>query len=271
LKLSKYYENVDLKEHFRTFHRSFLPLFVLVSTVVLLIWVVIKPKRSVEKIIATRAGNSLVGLLNPALKEPFFDPAFAVISPIEIVTTPLSVRFDPPLGTEHAGLTYNAQPFLTTRHLGDDLNGIGGNDSDLGDPVYAVADGRVIYAGWPAEGWGNVAMVLHTLPDGRLVESFYGHLDKIAVFVGQRVRRGDRIGDVGNAGGKYLAHLHFELRTSPALDCGAGYGDSALDRLAGEFSLLKWRGPSDDILSPAPREAPDAEDGQAPLGVKTEK
>ncbi len=262
---------MDLKEHFRTFYRSFLPLFVLISTLLLLIWVLIKPKAGPEKVLTIRAGNTLVGLLNPGQKEPVFDPAFAVLSPIEMVTTPLAVRFDPPLGTEHAGLTYNAQPFLTTRHLGDDLNGIGGNDSDLGDPVYAVSDGRVIYAGWPADGWGNVVIVLHALPDTRMVESFYGHLNKTTVFVGQRVRRGDRIGDVGNAGGKYLAHLHFELRTSPALDCGAGYGDSALDRLAGEFSLLKWRGPADEQLSPPPREAPDSDDTQSPLGVKTEQ
>ncbi|MDF1754131.1 MAG: M23 family metallopeptidase [Verrucomicrobiales bacterium] len=253
MKYSKYFDNVDLKQHFREFYRFFLPLFVLIFSLALAIWVSIKPKKNTGEDSGTEsAGQALVGLLNPRVEELFFDPAFAVLSPIEMVTAPQAVRFDPPMGTEHAGLTYNAQPFLTTRHLGDDINGIGGNNSDLGDPVYAIADGRVIYTGWPADGWGNVAILLHELPDGRLVESFYGHLDRIAVFVGQRVRRGDRIGDVGNADGKYLAHLHFELRTSPTLDCGAGYADSALDRLPGEFSLIKWRGRKDDLLSPPP-------------------
>ena len=244
---------MDLKQHFREFYRFFLPLFVLVLVIALAIWVSIKPpgEKSTEEPGGTM-GEALVGLLNPNLEEMIFDPAFAVLSPIEMVTAPVAVRFDPPMGTEHAGLTYNAQPFLTTRHLGDDINGIGGGNSDLGDPVYAISDGKVVYAGWPADGWGNVVVLLHELPDGRMIESFYGHLDRIGVFVGQRVRRGDQIGDVGNADGKYLAHLHFELRTSPTLDCGAGYADSALDRLPGEFSLVKWRGRPDDLLSLPP-------------------
>ena len=257
----KYFENVDLKQHFREFYRFFLPLFVFIFALALAIWVTVKPK---TKNPGTNGeggivpeGNALAGLLNPALDELIFDPAFAVLSPLEMVTAPVSNRFDPPLGTEHAGLTYNAQPFLTTRHLGDDLNGIGGQNSDLGDPVRAVADGKVIYAGWPSDGWGNVVILLHKLPDGRLVESFYGHLQESKVFVGQIVRRGDRIGSVGSAKGRYLAHLHFELRSSPSIDCGAGYADSALDRLPGEFSLVKWRGrDADDQLAAPPKTKP---------------
>ncbi|MDF1814619.1 MAG: M23 family metallopeptidase [Verrucomicrobiales bacterium] len=268
LKVSKYFENVDLKQHFREFYRFFLPLFVLIFGLALAIWVSVKPKSDDDPAAGEEKGvDAFVGLLNPNLEELIFDPAFAVLSPVEMVTAPTAVRFDPPMGSEHAGLTYNAQPFLTTRHLGDDINGIGGNNSDLNDPVFAVADGRVIYTGWPADGWGNVAILLHELPDGRLVESFYGHLDRIGVFVGQRVRRGDRIGEVGNADGKYLAHLHFELRTSPALDCGAGYADAALDRLPGEFSLIKWRGRPDDQLAPPP--VGDSVEPQSSIEVET--
>src|SRR5262249_37900828 len=38
----------------------------------------------------------------------------------------------------------HAQRFTENFHLGDDLNGIGGENSDLGDPIYTVADGRVL-------------------------------------------------------------------------------------------------------------------------------
>ncbi len=41
-------------------------------------------------------------------------------------------------------MSYNAQRLTQNHHLRDDLNGIGGEDSDLGDPIYAVANGRVL-------------------------------------------------------------------------------------------------------------------------------
>lgn len=254
-------ETVDFKQHLREFYRIFLPLFLVFAGIAIFAWNKFRPNDSAPDPVPwiEKSGQSLVGLLNPTANDEgeatYFDPAFAVLSPIEMVQTPTALHFDPPMGSEHLGLTYNAQPFLTTRHLGDDFNGIGGEHSDLGDPVYAVADGSVIYTGWPSDGWGNVVIILHRLPDGRLVESFYGHLDKINTTVGNRIRRGDKLGTVGNANRRYFAHLHFELRTSPTLDCGAGYADNPLDRLSGELSLRKWRGRPDDRLSGPPRGA----------------
>ncbi|HAF03369.1 MAG TPA: hypothetical protein DCG89_06190, partial [Spartobacteria bacterium] len=81
----------------------------------------------------------------PELTRPkYVDPAFRLPSPLELASLPTAARFDFPLGSENGAMTYNAQPFTKNHHLGDDLNGIGGEDSDLGDPIYAIADGRVL-------------------------------------------------------------------------------------------------------------------------------
>ena len=147
-----------------------------------------------------------------------------------MATVPRAARFSFPIGSEHGALVYNAQPFFTNRHLGDDWNGIGGENSDLGDPVYAAGAGRVLFAGDAGGGWGNIVILAHRLDDGTLVQSFYGHLDAIRVAVGTSVARGDEIGTVGNVGGRYFAHLHFEVRDSMVVEPGTGYADVALDR-----------------------------------------
>ena len=118
--------------------------------------------------------------------------------------------FDFPVGAPDGIGYYDAQAFGENDHLGNDWNGNGGGDSDLGDPVYAVADGVVIDANDHGEGWGNVVRVVH--PCAGELESLYAHLDTMNVAVGTLVSRGDRIGTIGNARGRYRAHLHFELR-----------------------------------------------------------
>ncbi len=128
--------------------------------------------------------------------------------------------FDFPVGAPDGVGYYDAQPFGDNDHLGNDWNGNSGGDTDLGDPVYAVAAGTVFTAHDHAGGWGNVVRITHAC--GPAVESLYAHLDTIEVPVGVTVRRGQRIGTIGNAGGQYLAHLHFELR-SRFLPLGGGY------------------------------------------------
>src|SRR3954451_17357739 len=105
---------------------------------------------------------TLAWKLGPELIRPKkIDPAFRVPSPLKLASLPTATHFDFPLGNENGAMAYNAQHFTQNKHLGDDLNGIGGENSDLGDPIYAIADGRVLLARDGGPGWGNVVILLH--------------------------------------------------------------------------------------------------------------
>lgn len=122
---------------------------------------------------------------------------------------------------------YNAQDFGENRHLGEDWNKTTGGNTDCGEPVFATADGEITFAKDAGAGWGNVVIIEHTAPDGTKVQSLYGHLETIERMKGN-VKRREKIGTIGSAGGRYPCHLHFEIR---AKDCpmwnqtGNGYSD----------------------------------------------
>ena len=78
---------------------------------------------------------------------------------------------------------------------------------DFGTPGAATADGLVIYAA-PHAGYGNLVIVYHS--NG--ITSRYGHLSRIAVEAGQRVKRGDQVGNVGSTGRSTGPHVHYEIR-----------------------------------------------------------
>lgn len=132
-------------------------------------------------------------------------------------------RFDYPVGKPDTEGYFNAQKFGKNHHLGDDWNGLGGGNTDLGDPIYAIADGYVTYAKDHNESWGNVIRITHYLPDSSQVESLYAHCDTMFVKVNQWVSIGNQIGTIGNANGNYKAHLHLELRDMVGLSVGQGY------------------------------------------------
>jgi murein DD-endopeptidase MepM/ murein hydrolase activator NlpD len=123
--------------------------------------------------------------------------------------------FDLPVGKPDGEGYYKARGYRANGHLGEDWNGKGGGDTDLGDPVYACGNGLVLYAQNFGKGWGNVVIIRHVYEeDGqrKIVDSLYGHLDQIQTRFGQHVRRGQQIGTIGTGGGLYDAHLHFEIR-----------------------------------------------------------
>jgi hypothetical protein len=178
-------------------------------------------------------------------------PSLELVSPIDLASLPTATRFDFPLGTEHGAMAYNAQPFTENMHLGDDLNGIGGENSDLGDPVFAAADGRVLAARDGGPGWGNVIIVLHAYRENgarKYVQSFYGHVQSILVGPREEVRRGQQIATVGTGGGKYLAHLHFEMREFITPFIGAGYRKDTHGWLDPSAFIQAHRGaPDEDV------------------------
>jgi murein DD-endopeptidase MepM/ murein hydrolase activator NlpD len=153
-------------------------------------------------------------------------------------------------------MAYNAQRFTENLHLGDDLNGIGGENSDLGDPVFAVGDGEVIAARDGGPGWGNVIIVMHAYEENgarKYVQSFYGHVQSILAAPHERVRRGQRIATVGTGNGQYLAHLHFEMREFLTPFIGAGYRKDTRGWLNPRDFILAHRGAADDDVGrPAP-------------------
>lgn len=134
----------------------------------------------------------------------------------------MSKGFDFPVGKPNARGYYNAQKFQENNHLGDDWNGVGGGNSDLGDPIYSVANGYISEVKNYDGGWGNVVRIVHLYND-KLYESLYAHCDTILVSEDRFIKKGEQIATIGNCNGEYLAHLHIEIRNDADLDIGPGY------------------------------------------------
>lgn len=188
--------------------------------------------------------------LAPELRRPpGLSPAFQLVSPILLAGLPTAARFDFPIGSENGALAYNAQPFTENRHLGDDLNGVGGENSDLGDPVFSAADGQVIFAGEGGAGWGNIIIVLHAYEENgtrKFVQSYYGHVETILVERKQKVHRGQQIATIGTADGRYWAHLHFEMREFITPFIGPGYREDTRGWINPTAFIAGHRGGAED-------------------------
>lgn len=81
-----------------------------------------------------------------------------------------------------------------------------------GAPVWAARGGWVVFAGASSGGYGNLVRISH----GRGVVTWYAHLARVDVSVGQHVEAGTRIGFVGSTGESTGPHLHFEVRLRAA-------------------------------------------------------
>jgi hypothetical protein len=113
-------------------------------------------------------------------------------------------------GITTIGFSWPASGLLTSRygrrwgrmHKGIDIAG------PVGTPIQAAADGVVIVAGWSSGGYGNIVEVRHS--DGTVTR--YAHNSRLSVSVGQTVRQGQQIAEMGSTGNSTGSHLHFEIR-----------------------------------------------------------
>lgn len=186
-----------------------------------------------------------------------FDPRWLRSGAVTLARVPVAAGFGWPLGNARGAFVYDAQRFGSGGHLGADLNGIGGWDSDRGDPVFAAGDGLVVRAGNAGGKWGGLVILAHRLEDGVLMQTLYGHLDRIDVSVGQILSRGEPLGSVGDGGGAWLPHLHFEVRRGIWLDPGTGYGADVEGREdPAAFLRRHAAGPGGWLPAPGSVEAP---------------
>ena len=163
--------------------------------------------------------------INQTFSTIFFLIFFALtgksLSVSDYAEIPPAAGFDFPVGTPNAEGYYKARGFWPNGHVGEDWNGKGGGNSDLGDPVYAIGEGIVVQSRDVRRGWGNVIIIRHAFIDkngtAKLLDSLYAHLDSRNAVLNQIVKRGQKIGTIGNNRGMYLAHLHFETRKNLAI------------------------------------------------------
>jgi Peptidase family M23 len=86
-------------------------------------------------------------------------------------------------------------------HAGIDIAG------PIGTPVVSAADGVIVSSSYQGGGYGNVIDVQHS--DGSMTR--YGHNSRLIASVGQTVKQGQHIADMGNTGRSTGPHLHFEI------------------------------------------------------------
>ncbi|GAB5524607.1 MAG: M23 family metallopeptidase [Roseivirga sp.] len=102
-----------------------------------------------------------------------------------------------------SGFGRRTDPVLKVKkmHYGTDFS------APQGTPIYATGDGEIKYTRSSFTGFGNHVMIDH----GFGYETLYGHMSRFNVRPGQKVKRGDLIGFVGNTGKSTAPHLHYEV------------------------------------------------------------
>lgn len=124
-----------------------------------------------------------------------------LISRRDLLNSTPSIR--PAYGYETSRFGYRVSPFTGHKQFHEGLD----IANRRGSPVIAPANGLVVFAGRKG-GFGNLIIIDH----GHGITTRYGHLSKALVKVGQHVKRGEKIAEIGNTGRSTGPHLHYEVR-----------------------------------------------------------
>lgn len=177
------------------------------------------------------------------------DSTGIIESIVHLFDTLLCSGFDYPVGNAdgkgeysniETGVKYNGwykavdfcEKYMYGIHPAEDWNGVGGGDTDLGQPVFAIGKGVVVEAENAGSNWGNSIVLEHRYYENgavKKIRSLYIHLDSIMVRKGDVVARREQIGTLGNNYGMFPAHLHFEIRKESVFQDPITYWPSGED------------------------------------------
>ena len=126
-----------------------------------------------------------------------------------------------------SGYGMRIDPIYRTPHFHSGMD----FSAKVGTDIYATGNGKVVYSGWK-QGYGKCVIIDH----GFGYETLYGHMNKFNVRVGQKVVRGEVIGEVGNTGKSTGPHLHYEVIVRGKYDNPAKY--YYMDLTPEEYDLM---------------------------------
>jgi len=137
------------------------------------------------------------------LKCAFVNALAAFYASLDTLTLADMVHGNTDLKRLASGFGYRIDPIYKTPrfHAGLDFA------APQGTPIYATANGVIKIAGNSGNGYGNYVVINH----GYGYQTLYGHMFKVKAKVGQKVKRGEIIGYVGNTGKSTGPHCHYEV------------------------------------------------------------
>ncbi|MBS1737844.1 MAG: peptidoglycan DD-metalloendopeptidase family protein [Bacteroidetes bacterium] len=137
--------------------------------------------------------NEIEGLIKNQSEKLASLPAIQPVSnrDLDRIASGFGMRIDPVYGTPkmHKGLDFTAPQ---------------------GTPIYATGDGVVEMAGYDQSGYGNHVII----NNGYGYETLFGHMVRVKVHAGEKVKRGEVIGWVGSTGKSTGPHCHYEVHVN---------------------------------------------------------